>query len=60
MQELSLVSQRQVEDYLHHIGKLISEVPMPNDLLKSCKLAHSPCIAALEKQNIEAVQEAKN
>ena len=60
MQELSLVSQRQVGDYLHHVGKPISEVPMPNDLLKSCKLAHSRYLAALEKQKVEVVQEAKN
>ena len=59
MQELSLISQRQV-DYLHHVGKRISEVPMPNDLLKSCKLTHSRYLAALGKQNVEAIQEAKN
>ena len=60
MQELSLISQRQVGDYLHHVGKRISEVPMPNDLLKSCKLTHSRYLAALGKQNVEAIQEAKN
>ena len=49
MQELSLVSQREVGDYLHHVDKPISVVPMPNDLLKSSKLAHSRYLAALEK-----------
>ena len=33
---------------------------MPNDLLKTCTLAHSRYLAALEKQKFEAVQEAKN
>ena len=46
--------------YLHHVGKRISEVPMANDLLKNCKLAHSRYLAALEKQKVEAVQETKN
>ena len=60
LQELSLISQRQVLDYLQHIEKPIPEVPMPNDLLKSCRLAHSRYITALDKKKDEAAHESKN
>ena len=41
LQQLSLVSQRIVSNYLTDFGKFIIKVPLTNALLKSCQLAHS-------------------
>ena len=40
-QQLSLVSQRIVNDYVTDFGKSIIKVPLTNALLKSSQLAHS-------------------
>ena len=58
LQQLSLVSQRIVRDYLTDFGKSISKLPLTNALLKSCQLAHSRYTTALEMNKNEAhVQE---
>jgi len=36
-----LISQRLVIGYVHHADKPIWELPLPSEMLKSCKLAHS-------------------
>ena len=48
LQQLSLVSQRIVSDYLTDFGKFSITVPLTNALLKSCQLAHPRYTTALE------------
>ena len=60
LQELSLVSQRRVADYVQYIDKPIWEIPLPNDLLKSCKQAYSHYFAALEKKKTEKAENEKD
>ena len=54
LQQLSLVSQRIVSNYLTDFGKSIIKIPLTNALLKSCQLAHSRYATALEMNKNEA------
>ena len=60
LQQLSLVSQRIVSDYLTDFGKSIIKVPLTNALLKSCQLAHSRYTTALEMNKNEAHAQEKD
>jgi len=48
LEEVSLISQRMVYDYINESGKSITEIPKCNELLKSCKLSRSRYFDALE------------
>ena len=60
LQQLSLVSQRIVSDYLTDFGKSIIKLPLTNALLKSCQLAHSRYTTALEMNKNEAHAQEKD
>lgn len=60
MEKSSLISQRLVIDYLHHADKAIWELPLPAEMLKSCKLAHSRYFAALEAKKAEKADTAND
>ena len=49
LEKVSLVSQRMVYDHVMSTEKPLTEYYISNDLLKSCRLAHSRCTAALEE-----------
>ena len=50
LQQTSLISQTLIFNYVSDFSKPISEIPLTNEMLKSCPLAHSRYIAALEKE----------
>ena len=60
LQQLSLVSQRIVSDYLTDFGKSIIKILLTNTLLKSCQLVHSRYTAALEMNKNEAHAKEKD
>ena len=60
LQQLSLVSQRIVSNYLTDFGKSITKVPLTNAFLKSCQLAHSRYATALEMNKNEAHAQEKD
>lgn len=60
LQRVSLICQRLVCDYIIESGKEISEIPLSNDLLKSCRLAHSRYATALEKKRVDSTTEEKD
>ena len=60
LQQLSLVSQRIVSNYLTDFGKSIIKVPLTNTFLKSCQLAHSRYTTALEMTKNEAHTQEKD
>ena len=49
LQQTSFISQRLICDYVSNFFKPIFEIPLTNEMLKSCRLAHSRYVAALEK-----------
>ena len=53
LEEVSLISQRLVYDHINDSGLSITKIPLPNELLKSCKLAHSRYNSALENQKLK-------
>ena len=59
-QQLSLVSQRIVNDYVTDFGKSIIKVPLTSALLKSSQLAHSRYSTVLEMNKNEAHAQEKN
>ena len=60
LQEVSIVSQRTVYDYMMELGKPVHEIPLTNDLIKSCKLAHSRYSNALELRKSKNKEEEKS
>ena len=56
LQKVSLVSQRIVYDYFFSTEKMISEFQISNELIKSCKLAHTQYTQALETNKKTTVQ----
>ena len=60
LEKKSLVSQRLVTDYIHHFDKPIWEIPLANDLLKSCRQAHSRYYEALESNRAEKATSEKD
>ena len=59
LQQLSLVSQRIVSNYLTDFGKSIIKIPLTNAMLKSCQLVHSRYATALEMNKNEAHAQEK-
>ena len=41
LQQISLISRRLICDYVSDFSKPISGIPLTNEMLKSCRLAHS-------------------
>lgn len=60
LQEVSIISQRTVYDYMLELDKPVHEIPLTNDLLKSCKLAHSRYTNALEMKKSKVVEEERS
>ena len=60
LQEESIVCQRMVYNHANCSGKSITEVPMTNALLKSCKLAYSRYAAALQEKKEKSDGELKD
>ena len=60
LQQTSLISQTLICNYVSDFSKPISEIPLTNEMLKSCPLAHSRYIAALEKKRNAAVSQEKS
>lgn len=60
LQEVSLISQRIVYDYIHESGMSITEFPISNELLKSCKLAYSRYSTALASQKKQQDNNSRN
>ena len=60
LQEESIVCQRMVYDHVNCSGESITEVPMTNALLKSCKLAYSRYAAALQEKKEKSDGELKD
>ena len=60
LQQLSLVSQRIVSDYLTDFGKFIFKLPLTNAFLKNCQLAHSRNTTELEMNKNEAHAQEKD
>ena len=58
--EESVVCQRMVYDHVISTGKPVFEIPITNDLLKSCKLAHSRYTLALEQKRSKNEAEEKS
>lgn len=56
----SLVSQRMVYDHVISTEKSITELPIDKELVKSCKLAHSRYITALNDRKNEVVEGENN
>ena len=52
LEEVSLISQRLVYDHINDSQLSITKIPLPNELLKSCKLAHR-YNSALENQKLK-------
>ena len=44
------ISQRVVYNHISECGISVTELPLPNELLKNCKLSHSRYASALELQ----------
>ena len=60
LEEVSLISQRIVYDYIHESGMSITEIPISNELLKSCKLAHSRYSNSLALKRQQKDKESRN
>ena len=60
LQQTSLISQRLICDYISDFSKPISEIPLTNEMLKSCRLAHLRYIAALKKKRNAMVSQEKS
>ena len=60
LMEESIESQRMVYDHIRSADKLITEIPITNDLIKSCKLAHSQYTAVLEERKKQCKQTDKD
>ena len=60
LQQTSLISQRLICDYVSYFSKPIPEIPLTNDLMKSCRLARSRYVAALEEKRNETVSLEKS
>ena len=60
LQQTSLISQRLIFDYVSDFSKPISEIPLTNEMLKSCQLAHSRYVAALDKNRNTTVSQEKS
>ena len=58
--EESIESQRMVYDYIRSADKPITEIPITNDLIKTCKLAHSWYTAVLGKRKKQCKQTDKD
>ena len=58
-QQTSLTSQRLIGDYVSDFSKPISEIPLTNGMLKSCRLAHSRYVAALERKEMQQFHRRK-
>ena len=58
--EESIESQRMVYDHIRSADKLITEIPITNDLIKSCILAHSRYTAVLEERKKQCKQTDKD
>ena len=54
LMEESIESQRMAYDHIGSADKPITEIPITNDLIKSCKLAHSRYTAVLEERRSNA------
>ena len=60
LQQTSLISQRLICDYVSNFSKPIPEIPLTNEMLKSCQLAHSRYVVALEKKRNATVSREKS
>ena len=60
LMEESIESQRMVYDHIRSADKPITEIPITNDLIKSCKLAHSRYTAVLEERKKQCKQTDKD
>ena len=58
--QTSLIIQRLICDYISDFSKPISEILLTNKMLKSCRLAHSRYIVALEKKKNRTVSQDKS
>ena len=58
LEEVSIISQRVM--YNHICDLSVTDVPFPNDLLKSCKLYYSRYINALELKKSEKIENEKS
>ena len=56
LQKVSLVSQRIVYDYFFSTEKTLSEFQISNELIKSCKLAHTQYTQSIETNKKTIVQ----
>ena len=57
LEEVSLISQRLVYDHINDSQLSITKIPLPNELLKSCKLANNRYNSALENQKLKVNQD---
>ena len=60
LQQISLISRRLICDYVSDFSKPISGIPLTNEMLKSCRLAHSRYVVALEKKRNPTVSQEKS
>ena len=60
LMEESIKSQRMGYDHICSADKPITEIPITNDLIKSCKLAHSRYTAVLEERKKQCKQTDKD
>ena len=58
--EESIEPQRMAYDHIRSADKPITEIPITNDLIKSCKLAHSRYTAVLEERKKQCKQTDKD
>ena len=59
LKKVSIVNQRIVYDHFIASEVKLNEFPISNELLKSCKLAHSRYIAALEENKKSVISDEK-
>ena len=57
---MSFIIQRLVCDYVSNFLKPISEIPLTNEMLKSCRLGHSRYVVALERKTNPTVSQEKS
>ena len=60
LQQTSLIIQRLIRDCISDFSRSISEISLTNEMLKSCRLAHSRYVVALEKKRNPAVSQEKS
>ena len=60
LMEESIESQRMVYDHIRSADKPITEIPITNDLIKSCKLGHIWYTAVLEERKKQCKQTDKD